>query len=725
MIINGEEISAEEISVDPLIQLHRGGFIVDTPAGYVQFGCPPETIKDSMFLPKGVPNIFVLPEIFFNWSKGISVAEMEFPIYYNFFLRKSPTYIICNQEQYRQFKQVLRESVFGPEHLNLEQDYFLSGNPNLKVPDLQKEMRFFSSFFKLSDMVKFGVFSSDRFTFKGITVQRTKEKNFYVYYEGKKLAQVPAQIDYKPIYDIGQKLNETFKPPIFGVTCLGPSHGFDPNDNTSGFIIWLNHQGIMVDPPVNSTEWLLDSNVNPKLIDSIILTHCHADHDAGTLQKILEEGKITVYTTKTVMESFLCKYSAFCGVSPEYLSKLFDFVPVKVGKPFFIHSGRFEIFYTLHSIPAIGFRLQFQEKSFAYSSDHNNDPELHRKLLDSNIISQERYEELTNFPWNSNVIYHESGIPPLHTPIKYLNSLPLEIQKRLVVYHIAKKDFPDDTDLRLAKFGIENTLIFDVDQPQHEEASIILSILKHLDFLSYIPIVKAQEFIGIVKKETYHRGDAILKKGTTGDRFYIIYSGNVSVINDGLEAKKVYGAYDYFGEVALMKNQPRSADVIAETDVIAYSIHRDEFLNFIADTAFEQTLIRLTKIRDSETWNVLSKSSSLSGLTSTQKTWLESFIVPVDYPSSTEILDEHSQISHLFVIRNGEVEVKKNGKILQILSRGDYIGEFNKIYDNTPAGYSFESRGPVSLYSMKRSDILNFLKHNPGLIMKLRYNFSV
>ena len=78
----------------------------------------------------------------------------------------------------------------------------------------------------------------------------------------------------------------------------------------------------MIDPPVNSTEWLLYSNVNPKLIDSIILTHCHADHDAGTFQKILEEGKITVYTTETIMMSFLRKYSALINVSADYLMKL-------------------------------------------------------------------------------------------------------------------------------------------------------------------------------------------------------------------------------------------------------------------------------------------------------------------------------------------------------------------------------------------------------------------
>jgi hypothetical protein len=188
------------------------------------------------------------------------------------------------------------------------------------------------------------------------------------------MAEVPGRVDYHARFKIGSRLPEPYHPPLFGITCLGPSHGFDPDENTSGFIIWLNHQGVMVDPPVNSTEWLESSNVNPKMIDSIVLTHCHADHDAGTFQKIMEEGKVTVYTTQTVMMSFLRKYSALTNIAVNDLLKLFNFHPVRFGEPVFINNARFEMFYSLHSIPTIGFKMYFQDQSFVYTSDHNNDP---------------------------------------------------------------------------------------------------------------------------------------------------------------------------------------------------------------------------------------------------------------------------------------------------------------------------------------------------------------
>lgn len=40
-----------------------------------------------------------------------------------------------------------------------------------------------------------------------------------------------------------------FTPPHFGITVLGASHGFDASGSTSGYILWVNQRGIMIDPP--------------------------------------------------------------------------------------------------------------------------------------------------------------------------------------------------------------------------------------------------------------------------------------------------------------------------------------------------------------------------------------------------------------------------------------------------------------------------------------------
>jgi len=704
------------------VRLPRGGYLVDTEIGSIQFGAPPETIKDTMMMPGSVPEVFVLSGEMFNWIKGISIAEIEFPLYYNFFIRKKKTVVVCTREQYRRIIRVLQESLFGPLEFDISVDFENSHKHH--APDIRSEMSYFRNNLKFSDVLSFRIFKDNRYCYKGIEIEIDKKGDFHVSGKSGPIAVVPGKSEYKATYLIGERLPEPYRPPLFGVTCLGPSHGFDPEENTSGFIIWLNHCGIMVDPPVNSTEWLEDSNVNPKLIDNIILTHCHADHDAGTFQKILEEGKVTIYTTETIMMSFLRKYASLTNVSMSYLMKLFTFHPVKIGKPVFINGGRFEMFYTLHSIPTMGFRMEFQDQSFVYTSDHNNDPEIHEDLFKKGVIGKERYDELRDFPWDSKVIYHESGVPPLHTPIRYLDSLPEEIKKKTVVYHIAKKDFPALTTLKLARFGIENTLYFDAQAPRFETAYQILTLLKNLDFLHDVPVDKAREFLDIVEEEHYQKGTVIIHKGDHGDKFYIIYSGNISVDSGNLQQKKIYGSFDYFGELALITEQNRAADVVAETDIVVYTISREKFLNFIVGTGFEKRLRRLAKIRNSETWNLLSASKFFSHCTSSQKTWLESLFIPVERNRPGYILKENSSIDCIYIVRSGRVKVKKGRREVAFIGRGAFIGTMQRVHRGELSNYGFYHDEPVSLFAIKKDDIMDFVENNPGLLMKLDYDFD-
>ena len=706
-----------------ITHLPRGGILVNTSVGYIQFGAPPETIKDTMALPESVPNIFVLPNQLFNWDKGISLAELEFPIYYNFFIKQKKTHIVCHKKQAKRLMKVLQEAVFGPKQLDISNDFHLLQD-DIVIPDLKAELNYYKNF-TYRDLLSLEYFVDNTYKIQNITISIDKHNDFHLYEARKKIATIPGIIEYSPKVNIGQRLPEPYEPPLFGITCLGPSHGFDPTENTSGFIIWLNHGGIMVDPPVNSTEWLEDSNVNPKLIDSIILTHCHADHDAGTFQKILDEGKITIYTTRTIIDSFLHKYSALSNEPIGYLQQLFKFQPINIGKPVFIHGGEFRMFYTLHSIPTVGFTIHFQDQSFVYSSDHQNDPEIHKKLFDSGIISEVRYKELSNFPWDSCLIYHESGIPPLHTPIHYLNSLDETIQKKTVIYHIAKKDFPEKTKLTLAHFGIENTIYLKTKHPKFEKTYQILSVLKHLDFFQSFPIDKVQEFLMFVKEEKFKKGTYVIHKDTKGDRFFIIASGNVSVLYDGYKKKKTYGIYEYFGEVSLLTNKTRAVDIVAETDVIAYTIQKDHFLSFIAGTEFEETLKNLIKNRDRESWELLSMSKPFRRLTTYQKTWLESVLNPDNREKSGMLITEGENFENVFIIRKGQVEVSRGGKSVAMLKKGDIVGAISKLDRKLPSSYTFSHNIPVSLYAVKRKDYEKFIERNPGLIMKLAYKFDM
>ena len=714
--------------------LARGGYLAETSVGYLQVGSPPETIKDTMRLERSTPQIFILPNEFFHVHKGISVAELEFPIYYNHFLRQKKTYIVCTHEQREQLKVVLQESIFGPSIIDLRSDYS-EAEKTYGYPDMKAEMDFFRGTRKLDDLVQFVIFKDNKVHFNEVTIVKLNDGDFKIIdKDWEQEIEIPGEVGFNMIYNtgLGNVPSVPFQAPLFAITCLGPSHGFDVEDNTSGFLLWIQHKGIMVDPPVNSTEWLRNSNINPKLINCVILTHTHADHDAGTFQKILEEERITIYSTVTVMHSFIEKYHALTKIPIKEFYTLFDFVPVVIGRSYVINGAEFRFNYALHSIPSLSFEFTFQDQSFLYSSDHLNDPEKFKELYDKGILTESRYQDLLNFSWHHNIIYHEAGIPPLHTRIDYLRTLPEEVQKKITVYHISRQDMPKDTFLTLAKFGIENTFYPPITPPQFEEEIEILDILSNIDIFRDFPISKSKEFLAIVKREKYSQGTVIIEKGTPGDKFYIIVSGNVSVegISQGellnkMNETKNYSSYEYFGEQSLITDQKRSATIIAKTDVVALTIEKTRFLNFIKGTNLVQKLTRLSQIRETGTWNLLSHSRFFRGMTSPQKTQLELIMNLKNYPEGHVFIEQDKTFNIGYIIKSGGVETYENNESIEVLSRGDFFGEIFKLEKEAPSKYTFKSLTEVDVYEIQRKDIIEYIINNPGVYMRLNRIYGV
>ena len=85
-------------------------------------------------------------------------------------------------------------------------------------------------------------------------------------------------------------------------------------------------------------------------------------------------------------------------------------------------------------------------------------------------------------------------------------------------------------------------------------------------------------------------GDELVTQGDTGDRFYAIAAGRADVVQDGA----VVGTVDkgrFFGEVALLRDVPRTATVVARTPMRLFALDRDGFELVVAD-AFRRGTLR-------------------------------------------------------------------------------------------------------------------------------------
>ncbi len=77
---------------------------------------------------------------------------------------------------------------------------------------------------------------------------------------------------------------------------------------------------------------------------------------------------------------------------------------------------------------------------------------------------------------------------------------------------------------------------------------------------------------------TVPAGAVVIREGDAGDRFYVLESGSVSIARGGLPIRTLASPGDGFGEIALLRNVPRTATVIAEEPSVLLVLGRDAFL---------------------------------------------------------------------------------------------------------------------------------------------------
>ena len=104
----------------------------------------------------------------------------------------------------------------------------------------------------------------------------------------------------------------------------------------------------------------------------------------------------------------------------------------------------------------------------------------------------------------------------------------------------------------------------------------------HIAHLTKVPLfdgitdAQLQRIANGVKERRYEPGAAIVSAGETGHGFYLIVQGRAEVNRDGRTIRTL-GPGDYFGELALVRESPRSATVIAKEPTTCLALTRWDF----------------------------------------------------------------------------------------------------------------------------------------------------
>ena len=114
-------------------------------------------------------------------------------------------------------------------------------------------------------------------------------------------------------------------------------------------------------------------------------------------------------------------------------------------------------------------------------------------------------------------------------------------------------------------------------------------LLEAIPMFAMLPQGKLEQLSRDLIPVSAPAGTNIIVQGEGGDRFYVVGSGSVSIIKRGKPISTT-GAGGYFGEIALLRDVPRTATVRAEDDVTLYALERDVFLEVVTGSSSAREL---------------------------------------------------------------------------------------------------------------------------------------
>ena len=105
-----------------------------------------------------------------------------------------------------------------------------------------------------------------------------------------------------------------------------------------------------------------------------------------------------------------------------------------------------------------------------------------------------------------------------------------------------------------------------------------LELVRGVPLLAVLPPPVQERLAHVLVPATFAAGEVVIREGDRGDRFWIIERGE-AVVSIAGETVRQLGAGDSFGEIALLRDVPRTATVQAgDEDLVLQGLDRDEFL---------------------------------------------------------------------------------------------------------------------------------------------------
>ncbi|MFH1352204.1 MAG: cyclic nucleotide-binding domain-containing protein [bacterium] len=129
-----------------------------------------------------------------------------------------------------------------------------------------------------------------------------------------------------------------------------------------------------------------------------------------------------------------------------------------------------------------------------------------------------------------------------------------------------------------------------------EELQLLIKTLFRIKFFSAFASGEIDMLVGRFHKFACSKGKIIIRENQPGEAFYVIYKGAVAVLKKQSFFKKktvaTLSAGDYFGEIALVSDEPTSATVKAVEESVLFVLFRHDFQEILRQNPKLTSVIR-------------------------------------------------------------------------------------------------------------------------------------
>jgi cAMP-dependent protein kinase regulator len=180
--------------------------------------------------------------------------------------------------------------------------------------------------------------------------------------------------------------------------------------------------------------------------------------------------------------------------------------------------------------------------------------------------------------------------------------------------------------------------------------------------------------------EHFAPGEDVVREGERGDRMYVIAGGTAEVLArdvTGAERPKArLRAGDYFGQVALLRDCPRTATVRAASSLWAFSLSRDDVHDIWPETGrekkSEEYAVKMNRLHDLPIFRSLPPAD------------LDLLAEQARFRSCAAgevIIREEDPSTEFFIVDSGRVRVTQDGSERRTLGPGEFFGEIALLFD--------------------------------------------